>query len=244
MKEAAKSAKELRGEGLALFFKRNGKHLTAFLYDGNAVMKAFLKEYHLELKDFEVPGRTLSKAAKKEIAGEVWGSLLYSSHTSSQKVGRAMISGEWNSSCKAFEVKFAAAKNKYGPFMYDMAASTFGWIVSDRSSTSSAAKRIWGWMHSHPEAYNTRQVADFTDLDDDIGPAKPCAPDVWAKPSKKQIPLFFAYSPKTKKQARTKAVANNHKKVVAALRQYGISKNYIDEYFDTAGEELFQSLYG
>ena len=67
----------------------------------------------------------------------------------------------------AAEVKYSAAQKGYGPLMYELAMSDFeGGIMSDRHSTSDAARNVW-------KRYNQRADVEKKPFDDKKAPKTP-----------------------------------------------------------------------
>ena len=228
----AKTAKELRGEGLSLYLFRYSGGLKAFLYDGNALLATVLEELLLNDAEEESEGVRIPKKQK-----QLWTNAALAELDGSE-VGYGMIDGSWNRSCGAFEVELVAAERGYGPFMYDVAGSVFKWIMSDRQTVSSQALYVWEWMKKHPELYTSKYIADPEVSDPfDVGATKdnPCVPYT------EEEVLLYAYRPKNSKMARTKALVNNHKKVVAKLREKGVSANTVNDWFARAAEDMFRS---
>jgi hypothetical protein len=63
-----------------------------------------------------------------------------------------------NEHCGSWEVDLSGAEKGYGPFLYQAASATLGWIISDRGDVSPQAENVWKWMFNHPEQWEKQSL--------------------------------------------------------------------------------------
>ena len=158
---------------------------------------------------------------------EILGDALWEVEVDSYALG--MLDGEWDGTCGAFEIELAAAEKGYGPFMYDVAAGIFGWIMSSRTQVSLDERGVWVWMYNHPEAYTKRELT--------------CKVSDSTIPRKDRAPLNYSYSPRANKKARTKSLVNNHNRFFKRLHSMGFEMGDLRDLLDEHIQELFAAKY-
>lgn len=138
--EAAIAGKAAAGLGLALLRSNKGSGVEYVLYDP-------VKFYELTR---DVPKDMLETIDPDEV---IYGYLDVRPHKGDC----------WN----AAEIKFAAARQGYGPLMYELAMSDFGKIMSDHGAGSSASARgVW-------QKYANRSDVEALPFDDIKNPKTP-----------------------------------------------------------------------
>ena len=124
MNEAAKSVREAISEKLAAYTSNN----SIILYNPKAALSATKDniDYGYAIED------TIS------FNNAIVGYVLF----------------DENDTCKAYEVKQSAALQGYGPLLYDLVLSHIypGFLVSDRSSVSKEARKVWNfYLNNRPD---------------------------------------------------------------------------------------------
>lgn len=232
LKETAITAKQMRSKGLALYIERSGSDFNSVLY--NPVIfendfKEFMKDELYLLSDTEVDIDNLKEIPFDilEIAAQYAISTI---ELQPAEIVLGTLSGKWDDSCEAFEITGVAAQHGYGPFLYDVAASIFGWVISDRRTVSPDAQNIWSWMFKHPEVYSTRKLL------------QQCKSTFLSKQEMGQPFLQFAFRPKITKKAKTKALVSNHQRFLKTLLSMGVSENSISDMFLDMSNKFFQEM--
>ena len=141
-------------------------------------------------------------------------------------VNRDKEASQWG----AKTVNATAARDGYGPLLYDIAMDECGGLVSDRSSVSPRAKAVWRYYKDNREDVVKKPLDDMED------PKSPPKVDDTEElhPGGAKNPLNYAYfinrGPKT---ARLKA---NHAAYAKQFRRLGITQDRMSwiaqEFFD------------
>lgn len=209
IQEAAVSSAQA-AQSLALYRKSNGGGVVYVLYDPVAFAK--------ELPAWE--------DASSDPARAIYGYLDVRPHQSEC----------WG----AAEVKFSAAQKGYGPLMYALAMADFeGGIMSDRNSTSDAARNVW-------KRYNQRADVEKKPFDDKKAPKTPPKVD-----DCKMIPDFDGEEAYLNQAYRGKgdaagkpAMMQRHKETVASVAaQTGKQPAEVEQAVYMMGDEYFGTRY-
>lgn len=124
-----------------------------------------------------------------------------------------------------------AAKEGYGPLLYDIAMDESGGLTPDRYSVSSSAKRVWQYYS------NNRSDVEKKPLDDIDNPkTKTPKDDSELHPGGQKNPLNYAYF--IKKGPATARLKANHDKVKSKFRTFGggdflgdVAQEFFDRYY-------------
>lgn len=68
------------------------------------------------------------------------------------------ITANHEPSLGAVEIDTVAARNGFGPFMYDLLSTFGGWICRDTIGITNAAKRIWKYIYTNRKDYEKEHL--------------------------------------------------------------------------------------
>lgn len=241
--EKAKSTKDARTSGIAMLFSFH----EIVLYDSTKTMKMLLKlqKSFMGLDSYERRAR-INRLRPLSIP-----------IVAMMRVDQPNAEKNWN----AAEIQMAAAKEGFGPLIYDIAMSKFGGLTSDKVSVSRSAKKVWSYYKDNrldvkakplddQEAPRTKPKIDDAerlygyDFDDEyedwLNSGKKGDPPDY--PSEiKDNPLNYAYF--IKKNVATATLEKNHQNMIKLAKEVGFSEAEFENMIFEAASRYFNVRY-
>lgn len=247
--EARKETKDLRGEGLALLVHKQRDGFAVVMYDPNVIWDK-VEQYLVDAeKQFEKDEKAWPGAPWNvdvwDVLGDTWG-------WGDAAKGYMYVRKPWRSTGKchgSWEVGQSAARNKYGPILYDIAMSLTpnNTLMPDRGSVSDSASGVWQYYNSK------RGDVEKLKLDDISNPKTPPKYDdcyVHGDPyyGEGRPHLDFAYrlrrSPAVKRlQAANIKFIRDMAKYLRSWQVKNVTQKRIKRALDEFGDDLFSELY-
>ena len=207
IREAAVSYQQAASQGLALFNK-DGRFV---LYDPNGMLRA------LQTRNPEEQSYSEMDAA---LANNIYGYIELADVPRGEAWGASMV-------------RQSAAKKGYGPFMYDIALTLAGSIVSDREKVSPAAEKVW-------QGYQKRSDVKKYPLDDITDPQTPTEVDD-GDVFQGRDALNYAYSGAN---VNAQSLKSNHEKFLSSASSiFDGDKSYVDDALEAAADAFFRRMY-
>ena len=214
LEEAATSIQEVESQKLALYVLRTGSRLKAVLYSPEQAKKII--ETTSVLEDPEERRHVMQTMRLRRSGGG--GGLVY-----------GVFTANYESRIEAFEIDTMAAKNSYGPLMYDILSSIGGWIVRDTVGISDAAKKVWTYMFTK----RTDWDKEFLPEDFRVNNYK-----TGGKNNRKDNPLNYKY--KIQSPVSINTLTNTHK---SFLTSFKADPKEIENVISAFGSVFFEIMY-